>query len=74
MADELQAFCLLLLDIKIVKKEEVSLFIYLFLLYLCSFFLFYRMVRRNPGTSCELMTGKNIHNCLWKWPVIIFSV
>lgn len=30
MADELQAFCLLLLDIKIVKKEEVSLFIYLF--------------------------------------------
>lgn len=22
-------------------------------------FFFYRMVRRNPGTSCELMTGKS---------------
>lgn len=75
VADELQAFCLLLLDIKIVKnkkKKWVYLFIYFTVLMLI--FLFYRMVRRNPGTSCELMTGKNIHNCLWKWPIIIFSV
>lgn len=71
VADELQAFCLLSLDIKIVKKkEEVSLFIYFTVLMLI--FLFYRMVRRNPGTSCELMTGKNIHNCLLKWHIIIF--